>query len=56
MPFRPFFRSYKPADEAFEDLVIPEAVPKEIGDRVKEELEQEHAPLKMENLVTICSN
>ena len=48
--FRPMFRSYKPVTETLQESVLPEAAPGEVADRVREELDNEHRGVEIEQL------
>lgn len=46
----PLFRSYKPADDSLKELILPEIQPGEVRDKVKDELDNEHEGVVMDNL------
>merc|ERR1719367_663809 len=48
--FRPMFRSYKPVTDTLQESVLPEAAPGEVTDHVREELDNEHRGVEIEQL------
>ena len=44
------FRSYKPVTDTLQESVLPEAAPGEVADHVREELENEHRGVEIEQL------
>lgn len=47
---KPVFRSYKPADEAMQDAVLPVTEPGDVKEKVQEELEREGEGVKIDKL------
>ena len=48
--FRPMFRSYKPVTDTLQQSVLPEAAPGEVADHVREELDNEHRGVEIDQL------
>ena len=44
------FRSYKPVTDTLQESVLPEAAPGEVTDHVREELDNEHRGVEIEQL------
>ena len=44
------FRSYKPVTDTLQESVLPEAAPGEVADHVREELDNEHRGVEIEQL------
>lgn len=47
---KPMFRSYKPVTDTLQESVLPEAAPGEVTDHVREELDNEHRGVEIEQL------
>lgn len=47
---KPMFRSYKPVTDTLRESVLPEAAPGEVADHVREELDNEHRGVEIEQL------